>query len=60
MSNAASITVRVPLVIRRRGGRKLVLTPDGGGTPGAAPAPAPARTRAPTGTGEGKRTFSVP
>ena len=30
MSNAASITVRVPLAIRRRGGRKLVVTPDGG------------------------------
>ena len=26
---AASITVRVPLAIRHRGGRKLVVTPDG-------------------------------
>ena len=42
MKNAASITVRVPLAIRRRGGRKLVVTPDGGGAPGVAPA----RTRA--------------
>ena len=33
MSNAASITVRVPLAIRRRGGRKLVVTPEGGGVP---------------------------
>ena len=36
MTAAASITVRVPLTIRRRGGRKLVVTPDGGGH-GAAP-----------------------
>ena len=43
MSAATSITVRVPLAIRRRGGRKLVVTPDAGGAPGAAP---PARTRA--------------
>jgi hypothetical protein len=42
MSNAACITVRVPLVIRRRGGRKLVVTPDGTSAPGATPA----RTRA--------------
>ena len=42
MSSATSITVRVPLAIRRRGGRKLVVTPDGGSAPGAAPA----RTRA--------------
>ncbi|PHK93871.1 hypothetical protein CR162_16515 [Pseudoroseomonas rhizosphaerae] len=38
---ATSITVRVPLAIRRRGGRKLVVTPDGS-MPGARPA----RTRA--------------
>jgi hypothetical protein len=38
MSNAASITVRVPLAIRRRGGRKLVVTPDGTSAPGATPA----------------------
>ena len=42
MSDATGITVRVPLAIRRRGGRKLVVTPDGSGAPGAAPA----RTRA--------------
>jgi hypothetical protein len=41
MTTATSITVRVPLAIRRRGGRKLVVTPDGS-SPGAAPA----RTRA--------------
>lgn len=34
MSNAAGITVRVPLAIRRRGGRKLVIAPDGATTPG--------------------------
>jgi hypothetical protein len=37
---AANITVRVPLAIRRRGGRKLVVTPDG------SPAALPSRTRA--------------
>jgi hypothetical protein len=37
MTTAASITVRVPLAIRRRGGRKLVVTPDGS-LPGHAPA----------------------
>jgi hypothetical protein len=42
MSSAAGITVRVPLAIRRRGGRKLVVTPDGATAPGATPA----RTRA--------------
>jgi len=42
MSNAAGITVRVPLAIRRRGGRKLVVTPNGASAPGATPA----RTRA--------------
>lgn len=41
MTTATSITVRVPLAIRRRGGRKLVVAPDGG-VPGATPA----RTRA--------------
>jgi hypothetical protein len=29
MSGATSITVRVPMTIRRRGGRKLVVAPDG-------------------------------
>ncbi len=29
MSAATSITVRVPITIRQRGGRKLVVTPDG-------------------------------
>lgn len=38
MSAATGITVRVPLEIRRRGGRKLVVTPDGGIAPGATPA----------------------
>src|SRR4051812_26828725 len=42
MTAALSITVRVPLAIRRRGGRKLVVTPAGGRAPGAAPP----RTRA--------------
>jgi hypothetical protein len=30
MTPSSSITVRVPLAIRSRGGRKLVVTPDGG------------------------------
>jgi len=38
MTTATSITVRVPLRIRRRGGRKLVVAPEGGSAPGAAPA----------------------
>lgn len=29
MSGAASITVRVPITIRQRGGRRLVVAPDG-------------------------------
>jgi hypothetical protein len=33
---ATSITVRVPIVIRRRGGRKVIVTPDGAVAPGAA------------------------
>jgi len=41
MTTATSITVRVPLTIRRRGGRKLVVTPDC-----SAPGVAPVRTRA--------------
>jgi hypothetical protein len=41
MTTATSITVRVPLAIRRRGGRKLVVTPDS-----SSPGIAPARTRA--------------
>lgn len=41
MTAAPSITVRVPLAIRRRGGRKLVVTPDR-----FAPAIAQARRRA--------------
>jgi hypothetical protein len=40
MSMATSITVRVPLAIRRRPGRKTVVMPEG------APAAAPSRTRA--------------
>jgi hypothetical protein len=42
---AISITVHVPPTIRRRGGRKLVMTPDGSG-PGAAPALVKALARA--------------
>ena len=41
MTAATSITVRIPLTFRRRGGRKLVVTPDGG-----VPGTSPARTRA--------------
>lgn len=41
MTAATSITVRVPLAIRRRGGRKVVVAPDGG-----ALGTGPARTRA--------------
>ena len=40
MSEAASITVQVPLTIRRRSGRKTVVVPEGAATP------APARARA--------------
>jgi hypothetical protein len=40
MSEAASITVRVPLTIRRRPGRKTVVTPE------CAASPVPTRTRA--------------
>ena len=40
MSEAASITVRVPLAIRRRPGRKTIVMPED------AASPAPARTRA--------------
>jgi hypothetical protein len=32
-----TVTVRVPISIRRRGGRKLVLAPDGTPNTGAAP-----------------------
>jgi hypothetical protein len=42
VSGATGITVRVPLAIRRRGGRKLVATPACGVAPGTPPA----RTRA--------------
>jgi hypothetical protein len=42
MTTAPSITVRVPLAIRHRGGLKVVLTPGGGSVPTATPA----RTRA--------------
>jgi hypothetical protein len=40
MTPSSSITVRVPLAIRSRGGRKLVVTPDG------SPATLTTRTRA--------------
>jgi hypothetical protein len=42
MSSPTSITVRVPLAIRRRGGRTVVITPEGSSFPGAMPT----RTRA--------------
>ena len=29
MTNVTSVTVRVPLTIRRRGGRKMIISPDG-------------------------------
>ena len=35
MTAATSITVRVPLTIRKRGGRKVVISPDGAVIPGA-------------------------
>ncbi|HWL69386.1 MAG TPA: hypothetical protein VNS22_13520 [Geminicoccus sp.] len=41
MTTAGSITVRVPLTLRRRGGRKRVVTPEGSAT-----SPAPVRSRA--------------
>lgn len=41
MTTATSTTIRIPLTVRRRGGRKLVVTPDGG-----VPGTSPARTRA--------------
>jgi len=48
--SATTITVRVPLAIKKRGGRKIVVAPDGSGLPGAqrqAPTTAdPARLRA--------------
>lgn len=40
MMASSSITVRVPLTIRRRGGRKLVVTPEG-----STASPAPPHTR---------------
>jgi hypothetical protein len=33
---ATSITVGVPIAVRRRGGRKVIITPDGAATPGTA------------------------
>ena len=39
--SATTITVRVPLVIKKRGGRKIVVAPDGSVLPGA---PRQART----------------
>jgi hypothetical protein len=35
MSGATSITVRVPMAIRKRGGRKVIVSPDGSVLPGA-------------------------
>jgi hypothetical protein len=36
MSSATSITVRVPMAIRKRGGRRVIIAPDGSVLPGAA------------------------
>jgi hypothetical protein len=36
VSGATSITVRVPMAIRKRGGRKVIVSPDGSVLPGAA------------------------
>ena len=41
MSQATSITVHVPLNIRRRGGRKVVIAPDGSVLPQARPSLVP-------------------
>lgn len=35
MSGATSITVRAPMAIRKRGGRKVIVAPDGSVLPGA-------------------------
>lgn len=35
MTGATSITVRVPMAIRKRGGRKVIVSPDGSVLPGA-------------------------
>jgi len=35
VSGATSITVRVPIAIRKRGGRKVIVGPDGSVLPGA-------------------------
>lgn len=35
MSGATTITVRVPMTIKQRGGRKIVVAPDGSVLPGA-------------------------
>ena len=43
MNNATSITVRVPLAVRRRGGRKVIIAPDGSAI---TPTPRQAVTRA--------------
>ena len=41
MSQATSITVHVPLNIQRRGGRKVVIAPDGSVLPAARPSLVP-------------------
>jgi hypothetical protein len=35
VTGATSITVRVPMAIRKRGGRKIIVSPDGSVLPGA-------------------------
>ncbi len=40
MTSVTSVTVRVPLTIRRRGGRKMIISPDGVAAPAGARTPA--------------------
>jgi len=40
MTNVTSVTVRVPLTIRRRGGRKMIISPDGVAMPAGGRTPA--------------------
>jgi hypothetical protein len=40
MTTMTSVTVRVPLTIRRRGGRKMIISPDGVATDARSRAPA--------------------
>lgn len=40
MTSVTSVTVRVPLTIRRRGGRKMIISPDGVAMPAGGRTPA--------------------